>query len=149
MEWNEYFLNIAANVALKSKDPNTKIGAVIVGLDNQIISTGFNGFPRGIAEYHTERWERPIKYRYVCHAERNAVDNAARSGVALKGSTLYLVGMGSPTVPCLECAKTVIQAGIVKVVGHAYKPAPDHWIDDFEFSLALLKEACVKFQEIK
>lgn len=148
MNWNEYFIEIARIVSEKSKDPSTKIGAVIVGTANQILSTGFNGFPRGIDEKLSTRWERPIKYSYMCHAEVNAILNAARHGVSLEGSTLYLRGFGPPTVPCVECTKAVIQAGIKTVIGKSFKPVDEHWREDLEFAYNLLKEAGVDFREI-
>ena len=154
MNWSEYFVNMADVVRQKSKDPSSKIGALIVGTDHEIISSGFNGFPRGIREVSLDqselldRWERPIKYQYVCHAERNAIYNAARVGHRLKGCSLYLVGFGPPCVPCTECTKAVIQSGITAVYGYAFKPAPDNWKDDLDFSLALLREAGVDFYEI-
>ena len=143
--WDNYFLEIADVVRRKSKDTSTKCGAVIVGPDNQIVTTGFNGFPRGIKESDPKRWKRPIKYQFVEHAERNAIYNAARFGVALSGCTLYLVGMGSP---CTECAKAIIQSGIVRVAVRAYKSVPETWGDDFDFAAALMKEAGVKFVEL-
>jgi dCMP deaminase len=146
--WDQYFIDIANAVRTKSKDPSTTIGAVIVGQENQIVSTGFNGFPRFIDETDSSRWERPIKYAFVEHAERNSIYNAARTGVSLMGCTLYLVGMGPPSVPCTECAKAIIQAGIVRVCGKAYKPMPDAWSDDFAFSEALLAEAGVVYEEM-
>lgn len=142
--WDRYHIRIAEAVKTKSKDPSSQIGAVIVGKDHAILSTGFNGFPRGINESDPTRWERPIKYQYVEHAERNAIYNAAKNGVQLDGSTIYLTGFGGkgvPVVPCVECTKAVIQAGIKKVVGYAYKDAPESWLEDLEFSNRLLKEA--------
>lgn len=146
--WDDYFLNIANVVRTKSKDASTQVGVVIVGLDKQIVSTGFNGFPRGIDETDPARWERPIKYEFVEHAERNAIYNAARTGVSLIGCTLYLIGMGPPCTPCTECAKAVIQSGIVRVVGKAYKALPEAWADDFAFAASLLAEAGVQFEEV-
>lgn len=147
LDWDQYFIDIAEVVRQKSKDPSSKIGAVIVGADRQVLSTGYNGFPRGISELDDKRWERPIKYQYVEHAERNAIYNAARSGVCLKGATLYLSGFGPPSVPCTECAKAVIQSGIVRVVGYAHKPIADGWEDSLNFSMRLLKEAGIEFLE--
>lgn len=148
MDWNEYFISIAEAARQKSKDPSSKIGAVLVGKDHEILTTGYNGFPRGIDETDQTRWERPIKYAYVCHAERNCIDNCARNGIRTKGSTLYLLGFGPPTVPCVECTKTIIQAGIKEVCGKAYKPADESWIKDLKFSHNLLIEAGIKFFEL-
>lgn len=155
MNWDEYFINIAMTVKEKSKDPSSKIGAVIVGPDKQILSTGFNGFPRGIDETDPARWERPIKYDYVSHAERNAVDNAARHGVAVRGCKLYIVGMGNlgdMCVPCIECTKTLIQAGIKEIIGYAYKLlslGSKYDPKNGQFALNLIREAGVNFRTYK
>ena len=143
MTWDEYMLEIADAVRAKSKDKNTKVGAVIVGPDNQIVSTGFNGFPRGIDENISYRWTKPIKYSYVEHAERNAIYNAARHGIALRGCTMYLIGFGPPNVPCVDCARAVIQSGITRVVGYSSKPAPEAWKGNLELARNILLEAGV------
>lgn len=146
--WDSYFVAIADVVRTKSKDTSTQVGAVIVGQDNQIVSTGFNGFPRGVDETDPARWERPVKYQYVEHAEKNSVYNAARTGVSLIGCTLYLVGMGPPCMPCTECAKAIIQSGIARVVGKSYKALPEAWADNVAFAASLLEEANVQFEEV-
>lgn len=147
MNQDEYFIRIADAVRSKSKDPNSKIGAVIVGPENQIISTGYNGFPKKIYEFG-ERWERPLKYEYIVHAETNAIFNAARHGIELRGSRLYLLGFGPPTVPCLECSKAIIQTGIEKVLGAHFKSVDEHWSKNLEKSLRLLEEANIEFIEL-
>lgn len=139
--WSDYFLSIAEAVRQKSKDPNTKVGAVIVGPDHQIISTGFNGFPRGIDETIAARWDVPLKYDFIEHAERNAIYNAARHGISLKGCSMYL---STFAVPCIACSKAVIQSGIVTVVGTAREPTPDHWVDNLKFAELMLREAGVE-----
>ena len=112
MNWPEYFRAIAHTIKLKSKDWHTQIGVVIVGKDNEIVSTGYNSFPRGIDDYRLERQERPEKYFWMMHAEQNAIVNAARIGVSTKGCTMYMTcGM-----PCADCAKAIINAGIEKIV---------------------------------
>lgn len=111
MNWTEYFLGIAEQVKLKSKDESTQIGAVIVGIDNEILSTGYNSFPRGMDDSKKERQERPEKYFWFEHAERNAIYNAARIGVSLKNSTIYLTS----GLPCMDCARGIVNSGI-KVV---------------------------------
>lgn len=109
--WITYFRDIAKVVATKSKDPNTNIGAVIVGHDNEIVSTGYNSFPRGLNDNVSERFERPEKYIWMEHAERNAIYNAARIGSSTKGCTLYI----DHWFPCAECARGIINAGITTV----------------------------------
>jgi len=111
MEWNEYFLGIAEQVKLKSKDKNTQIGAVIVGVDREILSTGYNSFPRGLDDMIEERQERPEKYYFMEHAERNAIYNAARVGTPIKDSSIYITS----GVPCMDCARGIINSGIKKV----------------------------------
>jgi len=108
MNWTEYFLNIAEQVKLKSKDESTQIGAVIVGEDNEVLSTGYNSFPRGMDDSKQERQERPEKYFWFEHAERNAIYNAARVGMALKNSTIYLTS----GVPCMDCSRGIVNSGI-------------------------------------
>jgi len=111
MEWIEYFLGIAEQVKLKSKDESTQIGAVIVGQDNEILSTGYNSFPRGLRDDNEERQVRPEKYFWFEHAERNAIYNAARVGTPLKDSTIYLTS----GLPCTDCARAIINTGIKKI----------------------------------
>ena len=111
MEWNRYFFNIAEEVKKKSKDKNTQIGAVIVGKDKEIVSTGYNSFPRGIDDEKEDRQEKPEKYFWFEHAERNAIYNAARIGVSTKGCTIYL----TCDIPCADCARGIINAGIIKI----------------------------------
>lgn len=111
LKWHRYFLSIVDVVAQKSRDPSTKVGCVIVGEDHQILSTGFNGFPRGVRDLEGRYRVRETKYMFIEHADRNAIFNAARTGIALKGSTMYL-----PWRPCHECTRAIIQAGITHIV---------------------------------
>lgn len=145
--WDDYFIRLCDVVRSKSKDPSSKIGAVIVNSDHAVVSTGYNDFPRGIAN-DLKKWERPIKYKYVEHAERNAIYNAARMGASTKGCVLYLVGFGPPSAPCTDCTRAAIQAGIVEVKGFSYKSLPDHWADDLSLSLEMMQEAGVVFTEL-
>jgi dCMP deaminase len=112
MNWEQYFRNIAHQVKKKSKDIHTQIGAVIVGTDNEIVSTGYNSFPRGINDDMETRQSRPEKYYWFEHAERNAIYNAARIGVSTKDCTMYL----TCGIPCADCARGIINAGIRRIV---------------------------------
>lgn len=105
--WSQYFMNIAKAVSLRSKDPMTKVGALIVDKDNHIIGTGFNGFPKGCIETSRE-WERPEKYKWVIHAELNALLHCTKN---VKGGTLF-----TTLYPCPECSKAISAAGIKKVI---------------------------------
>ena len=148
MNWDELFIMQAAVFAQKSKDPSTKVGCVIVGDDNAVLSMGFNGFPRGINEHDKNRWKRPEKYNWVEHAERNAIYNAARHGINLKGSRLYL--NWDPKGICSDCARALIQVGIKEVIGpdksFTGKGAGKHY--SIEYSEMMLDEANIKVRVI-
>lgn len=111
ISWDEYFMGIAMLAARRSKDPNTQVGACIVSQDNIILSTGYNGMPKGCSddEYPWEREGIDTKYPYVVHAELNAILNA--HGRDLHGSRLYVA-----LFPCNECAKAIIQSGIREII---------------------------------
>ena len=113
ISWDEYFMGVAMLAARRSKDPSTQVGACIVSQDNIIISTGYNGMPKGCSddEFPWERSgaENETKYPYVVHAELNAILNA--NGRDLRGSRLYVA-----LFPCNECAKAIIQSGVKEVV---------------------------------
>ncbi len=109
--WDKYFFELITIIKSKSKDPNTQVGCVIVGPDNEIRSTGYNSFPRKLNDDIKERKERPEKYLWIEHAERNAIYNAARVGIPLKDCTIYMMGL-----PCTDCARGIIQSGIKKII---------------------------------
>lgn len=143
MRWVEYFYNIAEQVKEKSKDERTKVGAVIVGKDKEIVSTGYNSFPRGIDDWKPERQQRPEKYFWFEHAERNAIYNAARIGVSTKGCTMYLTcGM-----VCADCARAIINAGIVRIfLKRGGGAKSDKWIESAARSEMMFEEAGVSVQ---
>jgi len=115
MNWDKFFIEMAMLVSTKSKDPSTKVGCVIVGDDNAVLSIGFNGFPRGVREdVPIDRWDRPQKYSWIEHAERNAIFNAARHGIKLAGARAYL---NWEPHPCADCSRALIQSGIVEIIG--------------------------------
>lgn len=133
--WNEYFLEMAHLVASKSKDPSTKVGCVIVTEDKVVAATGYNGLPRGV-EDKPERMERPAKYLWTSHAEENAVSQAARVGMPLKGGIAYVTHM-----PCSRCARTLVQAGVsVVVVDRGTTSMPK---EEFEVAMQMFNEAGV------
>lgn len=142
MNWQEYFLNIAEAVKIKSKDQRTQIGAVIVGKDNEIVSTGFNSFPRGINDNVEERQQRPEKYYWFEHAERNALYNAARIGVSTKGTTMYL----TCGIPCTDCAKGIISSGVSTIYCKTEDTTKnrEHWDEHAKRSLVMFEEAGVE-----
>ena len=111
ISWDEYFMGVAMLAARRSKDPSTQVGACIVSPENIIISTGYNGMPKGCSddEFPWDREGVETKYPFVVHAELNAILNA--NGRNLQGSRIYVA-----LFPCNECAKAIIQSGIKEVV---------------------------------
>lgn len=107
-KWDERFLCLAQHVACWSRDPSTQVGCVIVNPRRQVVSTGFNGFPRGVDDSPARYADRPTKYLMVVHAEANAV---LQAGGDVRGGTAYVTHP-----PCARCAAVLIQAGIVRIV---------------------------------
>lgn len=146
--WDRYFLGLALSASRMSKDPSTRVGSVIVR-DNVLLSTGFNGFPRGIAD-DARLLDRETKLKLVVHGEMNAVLNAARVGRAVDGATMYTACQGSGIMwggpPCTRCAVECIQAGIREIVSYLPKLTPSRWHADLEFAESVLAEAGVAFR---
>ena len=123
ISWDEYFMGVSMLSGMRSKDPNTPVGACIVGKDHRILSMGYNGFPNGCSD-DLFPWAREgavleTKYSFVAHSELNAILNYR--GGSLEGASLYV-----SLFPCNECAKAIIQAGIKRVVyaSDKYKDTP-------------------------
>jgi len=146
--WDQYFMTMAYLVSMKSKDPSTRIGAVIVGQDNEIIATGYNGLPRGIEDLEDRYTDKEYKYLSINHAEENAILQCARLGVASKGCRIY-----TPWIPCSRCAKSIIQAGIVEVIYDGNFPGnhdanqSEEWRHSVVISHEMLAEANVSVRE--
>jgi len=162
MKWETHFMAMCHTVSQKSEDKSTKVGAVIVGPDHEIRSTGYNGLPRGAiglskfegpmsdVSYNPtqylridkkvaqERMERPLKYLWTEHAERNAIYNAARVGIPLKGCTIYINGLP----PCTDCARAIIQSGIIEVITIPIKVS-SKWKENCDIAKAMLLECGV------
>ena len=139
--WGDRYINLAKEIYTWSKDPSTKVGAVVIGNNGEVLSQGYNGFPRSIKDTPQRLKDREKKYNLVVHAEMNAIYNASLNGVSLKGSTLYVYGLPI----CNECAKGVIQVGIDKVI--ATRPADynKEWDESIKDAKALFKEAEVEY----
>lgn len=141
-KWDKRWLEIAENISTWSKDPSTQIAAIAVK-DKRLIATGYNGFPRNIEDLD-DRWNnREEKYKYVVHAEMNCIYNANYHNQSLKGSTMYIVGL--PV--CHECAKGIIQAGVIRVVAE-FKDAPLKWARSTEITEKMFKEAGIIYDQI-
>lgn len=139
-DWDTYFARMVKVVATKSKDRSTKVGCVIVGPNHEIRTTGYNGMVRGANDDLPERHERPEKYFHFEHSERNAVYNAARCGVPLEGCTAYV-----SWCPCIDCARALVQCGIVKVRAIDDGVPRPHWEESLQRSRELFAECGVDF----
>lgn len=137
-KWDKRFLRLADEIASWSKDPSTQIGTVVVDPNSKrILSTGYNGFPRGMIDSKERYDDRETKYKFVVHGEANAIYNATWNGVSLNGATIYTTGL--PT--CSDCAKGVIQVGIKRVVCGYPEDIPEKWVEHYARSMAMFKEA--------
>lgn len=139
-KWDRRFLDMAELVASWSKDPSTKVGAVIVRPDKTVCSVGFNGFPRGVPD--AEEWllDRATKYAYTVHAEMNAILTANEP---VRGATIY-----TTFHPCASCAAAIVQVGIVRVVVLA-DATPERWADSFAAAGSVLALAGVRVDLIE
>ncbi|MBU1126856.1 MAG: deaminase [Patescibacteria group bacterium] len=140
---NKKYLKIAYEYAQKfSQDPSTQNGAILVNDKGEVLVKGANLFPKGII-LKKERLERPLKYCFITHAERNVIFNAARKGIKTKGLIMYC-----PWAACPDCARAIIQAGIKKVITHKkmLDKTPDRWKDKTNIAQTMFKEAGVEFE---
>lgn len=133
--WDRWYLGMAEYVSTASKDPSTKVGAIIVDSERRIVSCGYNGLPKGVEDTDERLNNRDLKYKLIIHGERNALLFANRS---VDGCTLYTW----PFMPCAACASMVIQKGISRVVA-PYSENP-RWTDEFKLSKELFFEANVE-----
>lgn len=136
--WDERFLGLAQHVASWSKDPRTKVGAVLVNETKQVLSVGYNGFPRGVFDMPNRYEDRPTKLMFVAHAERNALDNCFTD---TRGSTLYVT-----LPPCNECVKSIIQKGVKRIVSLTSDARPQ---DNSDVAMQMLVEAGVQIDFIR
>lgn len=135
-KWDKRFLRLAELVASWSKDPSTKVGAVIVDTQKVIVSTGYNGFHRHMKDSEERYADREYKYAHIIHGEENAILFADRD--RLDCATLYTV----PFMPCSRCAVKIVQAGIIRVVSiHSENP---RWLPDFVKTAKIFNEAEVE-----
>lgn len=142
ISWDDYFMGVAKLSSMRSKDPNTQVGACIVNQDKRIVGIGYNGLPKGCEDdaypWVNEGEFAKTKYPYVVHAEANAILNATQN---LKGSAIYVT-----LFPCHECTKLIIQSGIEEIVyeSNKYAASPEH-----QAALKMLKSAQIKLRQIE
>lgn len=138
-DWDTRLMDLANHVGTWSKDRSRQVGCVIAAPDNTVRALGFNGFPRGLNDDDNDRHARPTKYLWTEHAERNAIYAAARNGISLAGCRMYL-----PWFPCVDCARAIVQAGLIELVSLAPDFADAQWGEGFRISVELLEEAGVE-----
>lgn len=143
-DWDARFMELAGVIANWSKDRSRKTAAIIVGAAKEIRAVGYNGFPRGVDDNIDHRHERPAKYKWTEHAERNAIYNAARIGVSVSGCTMYL-----PWYPCMDCARAIIQSGISELICREPDWNDPIWKSDFSEVPTLLSEGVVLVRFVK
>ena len=141
-KWNYRFLELAEFVSRWSKDPSTKVGAVIVNPKNIVVGMGYNGFPRGVYDDEERYADRETKYKYVVHAEVNAVLNASQS---VRGCRIYVAPTLMYPNACPECMKVLIQAGICELWGYENKNRDNKWSKIEKFSQTMLDETGMRF----
>lgn len=132
--WDKRYIGMAELISTWTKDKSRGVGAVIVNGKNRVVSIGFNGFPTGIKDDIEERHLKPIKYKFTEHAERNAIYNTTSP---LNGCKIYVT-----LFPCPDCARAIIQTGIVEVIC-PYINELDNWCDDFKISKEMFEEVSI------
>lgn len=144
ISWDQYFITMANLAAMRSKDESTHCGSVIVDDMNHVVATGYNSFVRGINDNVPERQIRPQKYMWFEHGERNAIYSAAFRGISTRGCRIYVTG-----IPCCDCARGIIQAGIKEVVIQERKEFGCEWDESIRVTKEMFEEAGVKLRVMK
>lgn len=137
-----HYMTMALRAAKASPDPSTQNGAVFVSADGSLHTRDCNRFPFGVS-YTEERWERPLKYSIIEHAERNALYSAAANGIQTYGGTLI-----SPWAACSDCARAIIQCGVSELIRLGNNDTNARWDDSIKVADDLMKEAGIKITEI-
>ena len=141
ISWDSYFMSIAVLSSKRSKDPNTKVGAVIIDSNNRVISVGYNGFPNVISELDNDKeysWDKTQKHLYVVHAEENCILNG--NGKSYEDCTMYCT-----LFPCNKCAQSIVQTGIKKVIYLNKKEDSEIFIA----SRRIMNNAHISYQQYK
>lgn len=142
-KWINRFYDLATHISEWSNDKHSKVGAVIVNKDRRVLSMGYNGLPSGTNDTIEKRFERPTKYKYMVHAEANAIINAARLGNSINEGIMFCTYF-----PCVSCAQAIINSGISAI----YTPEPnvsDKYKEDVAISLSLFTEANINVNYIQ
>jgi len=139
--WNLKYIELAKKFASWSKDPSVKVGAVAIGSKGQVLSQGYNGFPKQFNDSLDIYKTSELKKKYIIHAEMNCIYHATLNGISLEGSTLFVYGLEV----CHECAKGIIQVGIKEVVTYSPNQPKDKWLESFKTSEELLAKSNINY----
>jgi len=139
-KWDDRFLEMARNISTWSKDPSTKVGAVVTDNDNRVISVGYNGFPKHEVD-DNRLTDREVKYQMIVHAERNAIEYAQMAHWDLKGCNLFTY----PFIPCSICAEKINKSGINRVV--SLESDNERWNADFQITRTLFQNTEIELLE--
>lgn len=134
-------LAMAKAFAVHSTDRSRTVGCVIATRNGEVLTAGYNAFPAGVDVTVEARHDRPAKYLWTEHAERNAIYSAAKQGIALAGSTAYV-----PWFPCMDCARALIQSGVVRLVAYSPDFEDTKWGDEFRSVVTMLSEGGVQVE---
>jgi dCMP deaminase len=149
-KWDRKYLELAKYIANAwSKDPSTKVGAVLVNYEHKREFLGYNGFPYGVDDSEERYNDRELKYKLVVHAEVNAI---LKAGMLAKGSTLYVYPSFSLPPICDSCAKLAIQSGVKEVVGYLADPNDPRvkrWAESIALSAMMFNEAGITWRGLE
>lgn len=145
-DWDSLFMSVAMMFSMRSPDTSTRVGCVIVDPHNTMMSMGYNGWPRGIQAFENDdsRFQRPEKYMWFEHAERNAIYNACRNGTPLNNCSAYVT-----LLPCADCTRAIIQVGINKVIydeasTEIMRSKVSTWEESHKVSMQMFSEAGIE-----
>lgn len=147
-KWDRRFLDLAAHIATWSKDPSTKVGTVLVNEKKIIVGLGYNGFARGVEDTEERLNTRELKYKYVVHAEVNAI---LMAGEKAEGCTLYVYPAFMLPPICHDCCKTAIQAGVKEIIGYQPDESEERvkrWAESIQIARSMCEEAGVKYRGV-
>jgi dCMP deaminase len=142
--WKDRYLNLAKEISLWSKDPSTKVGCIAVGEFGQVLSQGYNGFPRNFPDTVSNYEDRTKKYNYIIHAEMNCIYHATYNGISLQNSTFFIYGLNV----CHECAKGLCQVGVKHVISKDIATNNVRWKDSCNLATEIFFQQGVKYERV-
>jgi dCMP deaminase len=142
--WKNRYLSLAKEISTWSKDPSTQVGSVAIGNQGQVLSQGYNGFPRKFPDKLALYEDREQKYKYTIHAEMNCIYHATLNGISLEGSTIFIYGLHA----CHECAKGLCQVGVKAVIAQKSDKSNQRWQDSCNLADEIFSQQGVYYEKI-